>query len=458
VEIVRPKPDEILEIQRQQGQYYFSGAVEVVLNKLGAPTDGKGPLIVTREAPTRGGEPERRALFEGPLSPSTAATLGVGTRGERARLLRLTNEAGEPLGRLVYNQTTVRRIPSTTQEPSEPYEFASDDPLWNLGDFEYQSLSAHGGTPILFATGEDGVTREVGLRIDGSVVLGVPVLDVLVQHHSSPPYDVGYYDTVVYSDLIELEGWLLKVLSELGSGERLPIWPPPSRAALTVRHDYDRPITAAEVDALLQFYAERAIRSTWFWRLSRSDHEQVEMVRDAGHEVALHSEAGSEADFLEEISRFETEFGFRPLGYSAHGGIPAPGHLGLRQYEWAERAGLLYGEMLTSRSLLPHQAVAIRAGTPCASHLVLPAQHRSLDRTTAPDGHNFETLLPQAQWSLGAGMQLVVMNHPDIHVDVLRRFLDELDLTGVWSPTLAEAVSWFTGSKLGGGRPDAGPR
>jgi hypothetical protein len=456
MQLVRPEPQAVQRIQARQGSYYFSAAADVVLRKLGLLTSDEGPLIVTREVEGNRFPPGQAALFEGPLSDSAAEALAVRTRPERTRSLALTDEAGRSLGDLVYTQTTVRRIPSSPKERSEPYPFRSEDPLWNVGDFEFQSLASDSGRPFLFATGDDGRRREVGIRFEGYAVLGVPILDVLVQHHCSPPYDVGYYDTVVYSDLIELEEWLLRTLSDLGSRPPEPIWPASFRAALTVRHDYDRPIGLRDVEPLLGFYSERRIRSTWFWRLSRSDPEQVEAVRSAGHEVALHSEAGTEADFLDEIDRFENRFGFSPLGYSAHGGIPAPGHLGLRQYEWAERAGLRYGEMLTGRSLLPHQAVVIRGGAPAGSELVLPAQHRSLDRTMAPDGHNYETLLPQARWALAAGKQLVLMNHPDIHRDVLERFLDDLDLDGVWSPTLADAVAWFASSKLGAEPPTSG--
>jgi hypothetical protein len=448
MQVVRPDHREVLAIQQRQGAYYFSGAVEVLLNKLGL-RGGGDPLLVTREASKAPSGDGRSALFEGCLSEPVARHLGIETARERARSLQLSDASGRPLGELVYSQAMVRRIPSSPEETSEPYRFISEDPLWNVGAFDYQSLSGDWGDPILFAVGDDGIRRQVGMAVDGAAVLGVPILDVLVHQHCSPPYDAGYYATDVCGDLTALEEWLLQVLSDLGSPAPVPSWPQAARAAFTVRHDYDRPIGRPRVESLLRFYDEKGIRSTWFWRLSRADREQVAAVRAAGHEVALHTETHTEDGFRREIALFEDEFGFRPLGYSAHGGIPAAGHLGLRQHEWAETAGLRYGEMLTGRSGLPHQAVVIRSEMPIGSPLVLPAQHRSLDRTMAPDGHNYETLLPRARESLAAGQHLVVMNHPDIHVDVLERLLDELDLDGVWRATLADVVAWFARSKLG---------
>jgi len=40
------------------------------------------------------------------------------------------------------------------------------------------------------------------------------------------------------------------------------------------------------------------------------------------------------------------------------------------------------------------------------------------------------------------GEQIVIMNHPDIHLPQLKQFIEETDFTGVWRATLLEATRW----------------
>jgi SAM-dependent methyltransferase len=88
--------------------------------------------------------------------------------------------------------------------------------------------------------------------------------------------------------------------------------------------------------------------------------------------------------------------------------------------------------------------------------LVLPPMHASLDANTRPDGHHLERLREQVPARLAAGELVVVMNHPDIHVDQLRELLGELDLSATWRATLEDVARWQRSVKLGG-RVSGGP-
>jgi SAM-dependent methyltransferase len=138
------------------------------------------------------------------------------------------------------------------------------------------------------------------------------------------------------------------------------------------------------------------------------------------------------------------------VGYTAHGGVGSGGFLGSSQHRWAEDAGLLYGEMLGTLSRLPHPWMTTAGGVPEATMLVLPPMHASLDATTKPDEHNLERLRQQVPARLAAGELVVVMNHPDIHIEQLRELLGELDLDTTWRATLEEVAHWQRSVKFGG--------
>ncbi len=449
MQVITPPPERTLGLQQSEGSYYFSGAIDVVLRKHGARLkSGALPAIVARESEWDG--PIESLLFEGCLSDTSAKCLGVAVRRHRAQRLPLFDAYGEPMCTLRYGRAAVRWIPSRSDDPSEPYEFVSHDPLWNGGGFDFQTFDETVGAPCLLAL-VDGDKRIVGMRKGSAVVLGIPLLDLIVQHHASPPYDAGYFEMLELTDgLGELERWLLARLKELGNIQLDDLWPQGYSSALTVRHDYDRPIEDQVVEKLLACYAERRIKSTWFWRLGLANRGQSDRVIGAGHEVGLHTEAADERAFLREVEDFEAAFGVRPAGYSAHGGIPAPGNLGLRQFEWAIGAGMRYGEMLGGARALPHEAVVIRDGIPVVSGLVIPAPHKGLDISTDPDGHALDTLLPEASVDIASGAHCVPMNHPDIHIDELIRLLDGLDLSGVWPATLEQVAGWFATSRAQG--------
>ena len=208
-------------------------------------------------------------------------------------------------------------------------------------------------------------------------------------------------------------------------------------------------IETSALDELLELYASTGVKATWFWRLSTGNRDQVRRVLDAGHEVALHTEVSTRKRFKSvELRYFNSKLDVAPSGYSAHGGRGSVGYLGLTQLEWAIEEGLSYGEMLGGASELPYPAMVIRDGVPSVAELVLPAQHHSLDSGTKPTQHCYEELLEAAQRVLSQGKHCVVMNHPDIHRDELKRLIGRLDLSRTWKASLAEICTWFRDTKM----------
>ncbi len=461
VDLFLPPRDTLLTLQREEGRPFCSAASLLIWRKHGVvpPAEGSaedGPAIVARETPWQDTFRDRPLLFEGPLHPSVARELSIDVIEHTSERLKLRGAEGRGLGTLAIDRPTVRRIPERFDERSDPYPFRSDDGLWNSDAFRYQTLA--GGDAVLWA-GPEG-DEVVGVRRGPALVLGAPLLDLIVRHHTPPPYDEGYYALEDAAQTEAVEAWLLEQWTALAEESaavevRVDRWPVGCRAAITVRHDVDRPFGrrgTAWLLALLAFYERSGVKATWFWRRctsrSRRMRALMQWVQRRSHEVALHTEARDERAFVDdELGHFRRQLDLQALGFTAHGGPPSPGYLGMRQLTWAQRASLLYGERLGGISAVPSQVALMRDGVPELSTLVVPGDHLSLDAGLGPEQHLLADVRRDASATLAAGGHCVVMNHPDIHVRQLVALLNGLDLDGVWRATHAEVCAFAVATR-----------
>ena len=457
----RPLRRDILKIQAAEQAYYWSACAAGFLRKhgliavSGAVSGRRAPgfSIVTRRARHRpGAEP---ACFEGPLTPDVASSLGIEVREHTAEAVTLITTTGRTLGRMSYPRLTVRRKPRRKGEQSEPYPHVSDDPYWNNRLISCQELKAGEPWKVIAHARLDGNSPLVPIAVsDGRrLVLGLPLFDLIGYAHCLAPLDVGLNKIEDRSDPFPAECWFIDQLIShaIDGGQwvlRAADWPRGFRSALTVRHDYDRIISDEGLADLLKFYEDRGIRSSWGFLVShgRADHARRLVAR--GHEVLLHTVADSRKAFAAETRTLRRSTGIRVSGYTSHGGLGAAGYLGETQFHWAERCGMLYGEILQKPNHLPSRALAIRRGTPCLTRLVLPVFHVGMDENTKPDGHRLEHLCKTVPARLAAGDYVVLMNHPDIHIPQLKELLGAVDLSTTWSTTLHDVAAWTDVAKF----------
>ncbi len=470
MKILLPDADRILALQEAEGRFFFSAAAAMLLQKYGVVLeDGAGSpaagrfAIAARETPWRPDFDSMSLIMEGPLHESARSRLALEGRALETEGLELERADGFPLGTLIFNRVNLRRIPLAASERSDPYPFVAGDARWTPTRYAFQSLArSEGWEPVLRGRDERGETHLVGVRQGRRCIFTVPLLDVMVQHHAMPPFPDGYYSMLRSSDLQPLERWFLAEAESMAraGGEMTvaaPRWPAPFRSCFTVRHDFDRPLKGllaawrlrAGIARLLECYARRGIKSTWFWRVASYHDGLARKVAGRGHEVALHTEARDEREWREkELEFLGRRHGLPPAGYTAHGGIGSAGYLGQQQIRWALAAGMSYGELLGNGISLPSAAVVLEAGVPAVSGLVMPAQHRGIDLTMRPEGHRLAALLPEAQAALRRGEHCVVMNHPDIHVAEMVALIEGLDLEGAWRATFAQVAAWYQASRV----------
>jgi hypothetical protein len=437
--VYRPSREERLALQEREGAYHWSGCAETILRKHGLLTGAGGVPVVTRgaEGPTDAG------CFEARLSPSVERALGVRFSDPRTvEQVTLLDEHCRPVAELRYLRHRVRRIPPVVGERSDPYELDDAQPV------RVQALEPDGRwRPIAFVRVDDGDPLVAAVSDGRRLVLGLPLWDLIAHAHAFPALPDGYYNVGAWSATFPAERWLLDRILEHAPVIQVGRWPGGRRAALTIRHDYDRPIRRRHASQLLDAYDELGVRSTWFLLEETASRLLARRVRRRGHEVAVHTAARDEPAFRRELAAVERAAGARARGYSAHGGPGSAGFLGDVQYAWAERSGLRYGELLGRLNALPHRLLRIVDGLPAESALLVAPTHASFETSMEPGSHELATLGSQVPDTLEAGEHVVLMNHPDLNRSELISLLEQLPLRDVWCATLDEVLAWTDAAK-----------
>jgi hypothetical protein len=205
---------------------------------------------------------------------------------------------------------------------------------------------------------------------------------------------------------------------------------------LSIRHDYDRLITDDEIRKILDCYAKAGIKSSWYFLTHKRISHQIRLVAEAGHEIGLHTTAGSSEEFRKQVSSLQVSAGVPVLGVTAHGGDYI-GFLGGNQITWAQENHLVYSETQAYSHGRPYVFFTENAQK-CYG---LP-NHYSLDRGTQPDKHNLASCVAAAKRESRTGGGYLLMNHPDIHVPQLIEFVESVSRDKAWLATSCDMARW----------------
>jgi hypothetical protein len=456
ISFIQPSPKDILALQDIERSYYWSVCAELILKKQGitcAPHNVSGNGIHNASgsfdiALRNTGRIPAVGFCEGPFEHDLLARLNLHAETASLAQVSLQSAARKPIGSLAYGRFLVKKIPSSRAEITIPHEYIEEDPKWAARDikFQYFQETPDDWKTLAHADLGEGDQVPVVIARDALILCGIPIFDVFGFNHAMPALSEGFYKSVLATYQYPVERWLTSQLVEHAnlrgvSLEQKALWPKGWHTALTIRHDYDRPISRQQLDDMLRFYAERNIRATWFLLVGKPPPpDQINAMLALGHEVALHTISPSLDVFLEEAVRFREITGMAAAGFSCHGGIGSRGHLALTHNQWALHAGMRYGEMIGRCRGVPHPVVFTKRGVPEFGKLVVQNCHHSLDLNTKPDGHQLERLRLDVPKALEEGGHVTIMNHPDIHWQELMTLLDGLALDGVWCATISEVV------------------
>jgi ubiquinone/menaquinone biosynthesis C-methylase UbiE len=331
-------------------------------------------------------------------------------------------------------------------------------------DAERWSLSAEAQVLAEWTDAGDGSERRPALVRRGPLMAcSFSLFGFLGQQTTIQPF-VGA-EHLIWTRPFALEAMLAALLDEMHRRARVPRprimpWPEGAEWAFSVRHDFDRAQSRAQVGRVLAAHTAAGTAATWYWRSRHVDgaRSAADRVRSRGsdgaavvrtvaaaprQEVALHTEllwllAENERRALERVT------GTPMLGTSAHGDPDCFRWQGAPNVLWAERHGFDYTEFISHSHLHPHRFAALRAdGTIEPSRTICLPHHESLDRSTRPGDANAEGVLAAAESYRRAGGLMQVLNHPDLNLDELIEVLRRLPSAGRLDWTAAEAAGWW---------------
>ena len=467
-------------LQQDEGGFYWSRCAGNWLRKQGllayvGVDDLPMPIVLRMAEPPH--DLQGPALIEGPLSPAAAQMLGIHVEDREEESIALEPEGPLPAdclpprllypgldletfgcARLQYPRFLVRRIPVDKNERSDPEPLSPADRRHCREKIRFQTFDLARSTgnyrPLLFAHAAEpraGEPPRLGVvaATDGHrLALGVPLLDLFGAVAQMPPMPVAYKSSVHDLDVEWIQEWLAAAIVQLacdngGGIVRSRRWPRGRSWALSLRVDYDRLLSDSELEAYLDLAARHSVRMSWQMLASRTIPRQAERILEAGHEIALHTEAGSLEALQAEIAHLRREAGVTVVGSTAHGGGGSMGYSGDIRFGWSEALGLEHCEMISHGSLTAYRLNRIVDDLPEPSSLICPAPHRGLDYGMKPEQHMLaryrERDVPAVRTY---GGHFPLMHHPDIHCREMATLLDSIDWSGCWHATLTETARW----------------
>lgn len=452
-----------------QDRSVFGGGRVVLIARLPDELwdDGLVEAVVSSRSPV---------LVEGPLPQKLGDALGVQGPSPGGVSMRVTLIDGElrerakafglpPGGNM--RPPEVRAVERTAETDwartrgvglSEPQATAWQLPAWRVDCWDGVGDGAV-LAEIGSSTGEGDVHPAIA-RFGQVVACSFSLFGFLGQMRTSEPFEPGEHRSS--GRTVGVDAVLLALLDDLHARAgltraRMLPWPAGVDWVLNVRHDFDRPLDAGAVKAILKKHRVAGTSATWYWRArhvrGRGSEQGVAAVkavaRDPAHEVALHTEN----QFTDPRERTDLEKAARVVlrGTTAHGDPNCFRYQGAPNVLWADREGFDYTELIQHAHFHPHRFAALGPdGEIEVKRIICLPHHESFDLSTTPGDINAERVgeLPTLWGEPGGFVQ--VLNHPDINVDLLFEALATLPGDGHVEWTAAQASDWWRRTHVSG--------
>ena len=464
------------------GPGYWSRALRLVLEKHGLlgltetetldwDTEQYDAVLVARLADgSWSGELAERAvagpvptLVEGPLADPLLSALRVEDHGELpsngsiqvrdAGLRAAASRYGiPPHGSLAFSSSSEIARPAELEWRELGVPITDEQArVWRAEDWQarrWRQSEGSGTHSLADWVSPEGERVPVIVRREHLIGCSFGLFDLLGRRHTSEPFEPGEWRTS--PRVVGLEAILLGLVDEMhrdrdATRARVLPWPHPYRWVRSVRHDFDRPLSAPDTTEVLDGHRRLGSRATWYWRARHADSEALPLVAaDPGHEVALHTERIWTAAGPDERRAVESASGRPVLGTAAHGGSDCFRYQGAPNVLWADEEGLAYTELPQQWHLHPHRFATLEPnGRIAFLGIVCLPHHLSFDRTTRPGdtlAADIDRALPL--WMTAGGLAQI-MNHPDINAEEFSAWLAKAPDEGRLDWTAAEVADWW---------------
>ena len=455
ISIVTPTLEAIKDVQETEGSYYWSACTETLFRSAGVIsiethagecTSTNDVVICTRSIDSSVFENlknQNLTFFEGPINSAILEKYSIQASYFETQQIEIQIKGGKK-GSLRYPREYF-------DDPNgSKNKILFDSRLWASPLIHGQFFDVTDKINVI-ATGilADGTKGAVIVEVNGNILCGVPIFDILLRVGAFPPLAGRYFSREEVSGKV-LFAELWKLIIDRVNFETLtsPLvtlrrWPKEYNSALTIRHDYDRPITEESLNSLLTFYEDAHVKCSISFLQDLAPQKITRAFNFCGHEVQLHADSFTKEQFKEAVEVVRASAASKVTGVTIHGG-DGPGFIGDYQYEWALSSGLEYAELFS----VPNSPVfpILRPGEngiPAPSNLMGITRHFSLDIGTTAGDSRYTSLAQSLPIALDNGEYFILMNHPDINRQELQALVLEQNLEGVWRATQGEVSNWF---------------
>ena len=349
----------------------------------------------------------------------------------------------------IRDRTRVERRQSTARSRFEGVNLRALHPSWNIRETSLD-LCADVAALLRWRDESDAEARGVLLIRKGRIMATTfEACSYLAQDYTAP-YDHHHYsfsDDRYTIELMLVRQWLDALMESAGRASsgwaslRMAPWPHGKQYGLCVRHDVDRPARDPQIARLLSVEAETGVGVSCYFLEQTAESDTIDRFQRNGAEIAYHA-AHLEPTGEAELAAVQRHARDRISGMTVHGGTRFYGWRGAANWEWAALRGFEYAENLSSMRYLPARAFKLTAdnGIEPYPFVCLP-HHASFDRNLQTTF--FAELVPSIQAMARNQMAVILLNHPDIHVQDLCTLLREFCPPDYVGLSALEMARWW---------------
>lgn len=461
-----PTLNEIQELQDSDGAYYWSGLAESlfrahglisictrynenaldieVSSKFNSEIMLRGARLSSPELAT--GAPLVWEMPEKDVAAELSGQSSLEVLSVNKAILRRFN--GVSVGGVFRQRVRIRR------EDRQIVSFEPEDTMWNNATFTVQIWPESCGDVLSWLDLGNDVKVPGIIRIDNQLVFTFPFFDVAGCWFSFPPLNARYAGIEGGRAPSSMFRYVMNLIEDHHTRfantaiVKAKPFPEPYTSAMTVRHDYDRPITDESWGELLSFYSEKGIKASFSILPYLMPRHVLNFIEEKGHEIQLHCYAHNEYDLRYQIEGLSNRVQQPVLGVTIHGGPSGVGFRGDTHNMFFERSSLSYAEGYGVRDFTITPLARLVESVPKMTRLVAPPFHFSLDGSTRPEDHRLEQLSKDLPVQLNAGRYIVLMNHPDIHREELYTLINSMDLSTCWTVSTNDALDFARSTRL----------
>ncbi len=237
-------------------------------------------------------------------------------------------------------------------------------------------------------------------------------------------------------DTYKLEQLWLSIFREMQSNAgrnllRLRPWPSGYKAAVSLRYDVDRPISANTISKTIGLqarYTNAACASWYYFPDHRDKARQEPQLKRHWQEIGLHIESVKDAE--------------EGAGVTHHSSPKAEYWRGDDTNRIMNKVGVSYCEFLAARLTTPRPAWVVDGQNGSIGKTWTTPLHFPLEGSTNDkDLSYFDGLLDEFHSVFSNGGHAIIGSHPDLDQSNMKKLLKREDLSEVWFATVSNVIA-----------------